>query len=120
MAEDRRTPDQGATRQRELDAEVEELTRQIADLVNSAGVESRQHLREYAVDLLKEETERDDAPATSSETRPVANFSPLAFAILTGLVALPLVLLFAPLGLGLLGVAIVMGIWGLIDTFVRH
>ena len=48
MAEDRRTPDQGAARQRELDAQVEELTRQIADLVNSAGVESRQHLREYA------------------------------------------------------------------------
>jgi hypothetical protein len=120
LAEDRRTPDQGATRQRELDAQVEELTRQIADLVNSAGSESRQHLREYAVDLLKEETERDDAPATSSETRSTANFSPLAFAILIGLVALPLVLLFAPLGLGLLGVAIVMGIWGLIDTFIRH
>jgi len=121
LAEDRRTPDQGATRQRELDAQVEELTRQIADLVNSAGIESRQHLREYAVDLLKEETERDDAsPATSSETKSTANFSPLAFAILTGLVALPLVLLFAPLGLGLLGVAIVMGIWGLIDTFIRH
>ena len=121
MAEDRRTPDQGTTRQRELDAQVEELTRQIADLVNSAGIESRQHLREYAVDLLKEETERNDAsPATSSETRSTANFSPLAFAILIGLVALPLVLLFAPLGLGLLGVAIVMGIWGLIDTFVRR
>jgi hypothetical protein len=120
LAEDRRTPDRGAARQRELDAQVEELTRQIADLVNSAG-ESRQHLREYAVDLLKEETERDDAaPATSSETKSAANFSPLAFAILIGLVALPLVLLFPPLGLGLLGVAIVMGTWGLIDTFVRR
>ena len=118
MAEDRRTPDRGAAGQRELDEQVEELTRQIADLVNSAGVESRQHLREYAVDLLKEETERDDA-APASETRPSTKFSPLAFAILLGLVALPLVLLFAPLGLGLLGVAIVMGIWGLIDTFVR-
>jgi hypothetical protein len=120
LAEDRRTPDGGAAGQRELDEQVEELTRQIADLVNSAGIESRQHLREYAVDLLKEETERDDAaPATSSETRPSTKFSPLAFAILLGLVALPLVLLFAPLGLGLLGMAIIMGIWGLIDTFVR-
>ncbi|HJQ83750.1 MAG TPA: hypothetical protein VKA21_06735 [Candidatus Binatia bacterium] len=121
MAEDRRTPDPGAARQRELDAQVEELTRQIADLVNSSGVESRQHLREYAVDLLKEETERDDGGRVpSSEPAPAGNFSPLAFAILMGMVALPLVLLFPPLGLGLLGVAILMGIWGLIDTFVRR
>ena len=122
MAEDRRTPDQAsAARQRELDTRVEELTREIADLVNSAGVESRQHLREYAIDLLKEETERDDAaPTTSGEREASTQFSPLAFAILIGVVALPLVLLFAPLGLGLLGVAVVMGIWGLIDIFVRR
>ena len=120
MAEDRRTPDRGVARQQELDAKVEDLTRQIADLVNTAG-ESRQHLREYAVDLLKEETERDDAaPATSSDTHATNNFSPLAFAILIGLVSLPLLLLFPPLGLGLFVVAVVMGVWGLIDTFVRR
>ena len=59
MAEDRRTPD----RQRELDQRVEDLARQLADVVNTAGLESRQDLREYAIGLLKEETERDDAPA---------------------------------------------------------
>ena len=122
MAEDRRTPDQAsAARQRELDTRVEELTREIADLVNTAGVESRQHLREYAIDLLKEETERDDAaPTRSGEQQASAQFSPLAFAILIGVVALPLVLLFAPVGLGLLGVAVIMGIWGLIDILVRR
>ena len=122
LAEDRRTPDQtSAARQRELDARVEELTRQIAELVNTSGVESRQHLREYAIDLLKEETERDDAaPTRSGEQEAGTQFSPLAFAILIGVVALPLVLLFAPLGLGLLGVAVIMGIWGLIDIFVRR
>jgi hypothetical protein len=121
LAEDRRTPDPAEARQRELDAKVEQLTREIAELVNTAGAESRQDLREYAIGLLKEETERDDAaPTTSSETHATTNFSPLAFAILIGLVSLPLVLLFAPLGIGLLGMAIVMGIWGLIDTFVRR
>jgi len=30
------------------------------------------------------------------------------------------VLLFAPLGLGLFGMAVVMGIWGLIDTFFHR
>jgi hypothetical protein len=114
-------PDRAAARQRELDARVEELARQIAELVNTAGSESRQDLREYAIGLLKEETERDDvAPTTSTETHATTNFSPLAFAILVGLVSLPLLLLFPPLGMGLFGMAVVMGIWGLIDTFVRR
>ncbi len=117
MAEDRRTPD----RQRELDRRVEDLARQLADVVNTAGLESRQDLREYAIGLLKEETERDDVPAATSATQTHApQFSPLAFAILIGLVSLPLVLLFAPLGLGLFGMAVVMGIWGLIDTFFHR
>ena len=120
MAEDRRTPDRAAARERELDQRVEELTREIADLVNAAG-DSRQNLRAYAIDLLKEETERDDAaPATPTEAPASTKFSPLAFAILVGLVALPLVLLFPPLGLGLLGMAVIMGIWGLIDIFFRR
>ena len=117
MAEDRRTPD----RQRELDQRVEDLARQLADVVNTAGLESRQDLREYAIGLLKEETERDDAPeATSGSETHAPQFSPLAFAILIGLVSLPLVLLFAPLGLGLFGMAVLMGIWGLIDTFFHR
>ena len=115
MAEDRT-----ADRQRELDARVEELARRIAEVVNNAGVESRQDLREYAIGLLKEETERDDAPAATSRQTHAAQFSPLAFAILLGVVSLPVLLLFAPLGLGLFGVAVVMGIWGLIDAVFRH
>ena len=121
LAEDRRTPDPAAARQRELDQRVEDLARQLADVVNTAGLESRQDLREYAIGLLKEETERDDAPAATSATETHApQFSPLAFAILIGLVSLPLVLLFPPLGLGLFGMAVVMGIWGLIDTFFHR
>jgi hypothetical protein len=100
---------------------VEDLARRLADVVNTAGIESRQDLREYAIGLLKEETERDDAqPATSPETHATQPFSPLAFAILIGLVSLPLLLLFPPLGLGLFFVAALMGVWGLIDSFFRR
>jgi hypothetical protein len=114
-------PESTADRQRELDAKVEALTQQIADVVNSAGVESRQDLREYAIGLLKEETERDDAPDAKSISQTHAGqFSPLAFAILLGLVSLPLLLLFTPLGVGLFGVAVVMGIWGLLDAVFRR
>src|SRR5881397_466527 len=108
LAEDRRTPDPAAAHQRELDQRVEDLARQLADVVNTAGLESRQDLRE-------------DAPAATPATEThVPQFSPLAFAILIGLVSLPLVLLFPPLGLGLFGMAVVMGIWGLIDTFFHR
>ena len=120
MADDRRSSDPAADRQRELDAKVEELTRQIAEVVNNAGQESRQDLREYAIGLLKEETERDDAPAGAIPQTHAPEFSPLAFAILLGLVSLPTVLLFAPLGLGLFGLAVVMGIWGLLDALFRR
>src|SRR5207245_4676822 len=79
LAEDRRTPD----RQRELDRRVEDLARQLADVVNTAGLESRQDLREYAIGLLKEETERDDAPEATSATETHApQFRPLAFTML--------------------------------------
>jgi hypothetical protein len=112
--------DPAAAQQRELDEKVEELARQIAAVVNSAGSESRQGLREYAIGLLKEETERDDAPAATSTQAHAPQFSPLAFAILLGLVSLPVLLLFAPLGIGLFGVAVVMGVWGILDAIFRH
>jgi hypothetical protein len=120
LSEDRPTSGSTADRQRELDAKVEQLTRQIAEIVNEAGVESRQDLREYAIGLLREETERDDAPDAKSVQTHAGQFSPLAFAILLGLVSLPMLLLFTPLGLGLFGLAVVMGIWGLLDAVFRR
>jgi hypothetical protein len=120
LSEDRPIRGSAGDRQRELDSQVEELTRQIADVVNTAGTESRQDLREYAIGLLKEETERDDAPAAKSTQTHAGTFSPLAFAILLGLVSLPLLLLFTPLGLGLFGLALVMGVWGLLDAVFRR
>jgi len=121
LAEDRRTPDPAAAHQRELDQRVEDLARQLADVVNTAGLESRQDLRESAFCRLTDEPLRDALPAATAAPAPHApQFSPLAFAILIGLVSLPLVLLFPPLGLGLFGMAVVMGIWGLIDTFFHR
>lgn len=118
MADNPRTG--GPVAQPELDAEVESLARRIAEVVNTAGAENRQDLREYAIELLKEETERDDAAAAPPSRQPEQAFSPLAFAILVGLVSLPLLVLFTPLGMGLFVVAVLLGIWGLIDTVFRR
>jgi hypothetical protein len=120
LAEDRRTPDPAAQKQRELDARVEELTRQLADVVHSAGVESRHDLRDYAIGLLKEETEFAEAPPAPA-ARPAASASnPLGIALLLGLVSLPLLLIFTPVGLTMLAVAVVLGVWGIVLGLFRR
>ncbi len=107
-------------RQRELDAQVEELTRRVAEIINAAGPDQRQDLREYALGLLRDETEVQDARPAHPEARDAARTNPIGMALLLGLVALPLVLLFAPVGLTLLAVAFVMGLWGVLQTLLRR
>jgi hypothetical protein len=119
LTDDRPRPD-GAEQQRDLDAEVEELTRRIADVVRTAGAEQRQDLREYAIGLLKEETEFAEAPPTAFPARPAAPFNPLALGLLLGLIALPLLLVFAPFGLVILLFSGVLIAWGLVSTFFRR
>ena len=92
MTDDRRTPDVAEERQRELDAEVEDLTRRLADVVSRAGPEHRQDLREYAIGLLREETEFAEAPPGEAPGARAAPFNPLALGLLLGLVSLPLLL----------------------------
>ena len=120
MAEDR--PDRPANQQPDLaaehDSEIEELTRQIAAVVGRAGVESRQDLRDYAIGLLKEETEFAEAPVAPAEITDASRFNPLAIALLLVLVALPLLLsiVFFPVGLAVLALAAIMGGWGVLAT----
>jgi len=120
LTDDRRTPDAAEERQRELDAEVEDLTRRLAEVVSRAGPEHRQDLREYAIGLLREETEFAEAPPGEAPGARAAPFNPLALGLLLGLVSFPLLLLFAPFGLVMLMLAGVMVVWGLVDTLVRR
>jgi hypothetical protein len=121
LAEDRRTPETAGSPGPDPDAEIEGLTRRIADVINSAGAESRQDLREYAIELLKEGTEQGDAPVPSATAaRAAAGTNPIGIALLLGLVSLPLILLFLPVGLTMLAVAVVMGAWGILSTVFRR
>lgn len=90
----------------------------MAELVNNADVEDRQDLREYAIELLKEETELGDALPASRPKTHATQTNPLALALLLGLVSLPLLFLFLPVGLTMLGIAAVMGLWGLAATIL--
>ena len=91
-------------------------------MVNSAGPEVRGDLREYAIELLKEGTEQADVAHQRGGTASPAPFNPLAIALLLVLAALPLLLsiVFAPVGLAVLVIAAIMGIWGVIATMFRR
>jgi hypothetical protein len=88
--------------------------------VNTAGPEHRQDLREYAIDLVREGTEAVDAPARPAADRGKGAQNPLGLGLLLMLVGLPLCLLFAPMGIGLVAVASVMCLWGIVMIVIRR
>ena len=89
--------------------------------MNTAGPEHRQDLREYAIDLLREGTEAVDAPAARPTAQPGKGAqNPLGLGMLLMLVGLPLCLLFAPMGIGLVAVASVMCLWGIVMIVIRR
>ena len=106
-------------RQEELDAQVEALARQLASVINGAGSGQRQDLREYALGLIRDETEIVDATPGPAQTSTPNGGGPLATAVLLALAALPLLLLFAPVGLLLLGMAALMALWGVVAPAIR-
>ncbi len=94
----------------------------MVELVNAAGPDHRQDLREYAIELLREGTEVGDAPvapAANAKTN-AAGSNPIGIALLLGMLALPALLLFPPVGVTLFAIAVVMGIWGVVWTLMHR
>ena len=108
-------------RQRELDAQIEDLTRRLVEVVNKAGPEHRQDLREYAIDLLREGTEAVDAPAARTATAKGAKSqNPLGLGLLLGVVGVPLAFIFPPLGIGMVAIAAMMCLVGVTMIVIRR
>jgi hypothetical protein len=119
---ERRTPEAASGRRRDLDGKVEDLARRLAEVVNGAEPEQRSDLRAYALELLRESTEVGDVPApkpASAKTN-ASGTNPIGIALLLGVLGLPAVLLFPPVGLTLLAFAAVMGIWGVLAVLLRR
>jgi len=108
--------------ERELDDKVEDLAQRIVQVVNTASPEQRQDLREYAMELLRDGTEATDAPVAPPTTANAnaAATNPLGIGLLLGVLALPALLLFPPVGLVLLAIAVVLGVWGVLATLLRR
>lgn len=108
---------------RELEEKIEDLTKELSGLINAAGTQGREELRDYAVSLLQGETETvvaEELPLAGDT--PSAPFNPLALSIPFFLIGAFLLLLFPPIGIFLLFVALVMGLWGGLSVllFKRH
>lgn len=100
---------------------VEELARELAERLRA--MPNRQELTDYAVNLLKESNEDAGASeqAAAMVERAARNdpFNPIAFAV--PLLVIGAVLcatgILAGIGLGVIGIAVLMVLWGLIVAF---
>jgi hypothetical protein len=103
------------------DERVEQLAKELADRLRA--MPNREELTDYAVSLLKESNEDAGASeqAAAMVERAAKNdpFNPIAFAI--PLLVIGAVLcatgILAGIGLGVIGIALVMVLWGLIVGF---
>jgi len=121
VADSIKTDAERAAQSEANDERVEQLARELADRLRD--MPNRQELTDYAVSLLKESNEdadQADLVRTSAE-RTAKNdpFNPIAFAIplfVIGLVLCATGILIGP-GLGVMGIAALMVIYGLVVSF---
>ena len=120
MTDETPTPGAAAGSQRELDGQVEALAQHMVDLINGAGPELRPGLRQYAIDLLRDGTEIGDPAPGAAGSRDARGGNPLGMGLLLGLFSLPMMLLFLPVGLTLLAIALVLSVWGVVAMAVQR
>ncbi len=118
MAEDAHKPASG----QDVENTIEDLTKELSRLINEAGTDGREELRDYAISLLQGETEttQTEEPVGEDSAQPSTPFSPVALSIpflLIGIILLPL---FAPVGLLMLLLAIIMGVGGWLALMFRR
>jgi len=105
----------------ENDERVEQLAKELADRLRA--MPNRQELTDYAVSLLKESNEdagaADQAAAMVERAARNDPFNPIAFAIPLFVVGAILCAtgILAGVGLGIIGIAVLMVLWGLIVAF---
>jgi hypothetical protein len=99
---------------------VEALAQRVVELINAAGPELRPGLRQYAMDLLRDGTEVADTTSAAAAAADRQGGNPLGLGLLLGMVALPMMLVFFPVGLVLLAMALVLSVWGLVAMAVRR
>lgn len=105
-----------------VERKIESLTEELSGLINEAGTDGREEMRDYAVSLLQGGTETTVQETTTDEVsdKPAAPFSPVALSIpflVVGIILLPL---FAPIGLLMILLATIMGVGGWLALMLRR
>jgi hypothetical protein len=111
-------------RARILEDRVEDLTRAIAEAINGAEVperpEIRAELKEFAINLLKEEVQAPESISVAAGGGASVGFNPLAMGIPLFFAGAVLIFLFPPVGMMLFVAAVVMVVWGLVTSMVAR
>ncbi|HEY8517565.1 MAG TPA: hypothetical protein VIS07_18800 [Candidatus Binatia bacterium] len=106
----------------EVDARIDQLTRELAEAINEAEAEGRLVRRDYAIDLLRDEVETQ-GPSPSTAAAAAAGvpgpLNPFAFGIPLLLTGSVLTFIFTPLGVALLGLGVLTCIVGVIAAVAR-
>lgn len=106
----------------DLEDKIERLTKELSGLINEAGIQGREELRDYAVSLIQTETETTlvEEPAQQEVSKQELVFNPLALSIPLVLIGILLLLLFPPIGVVILLFAVVMAVGGGLYTLLFH
>ncbi len=106
----------------DLEDKIERLTKELSGLINEAGTQGREELLEYAVSLIRTETETApvEEPAQQEVSKQKLVFNPLALSIPFVLIGILLLLLFPPVGAVMLLFAVVMAVGGGLYTLLSH
>ncbi len=108
--------------EKDPEAAIAALARQIAEQINALPFDEREALREDAVTILRDETQtaRPAPTAVAGDAQTPAGFNPFAIAIPLILMGAVLVFLFPPVGLLLFGAAGVVVTWGIGATLLAR
>lgn len=88
------------------------LVREVTETINGGDGEEREFLREFAINLLREEVQ-SNAPAAAPIVPPAGSFNPFGIGIPLFLMGAVMVFLFPPVGLVLFAAAAVVVAWGM-------
>ncbi len=102
-----------------LRRKVEGLSRELAEAINTGQADEREVLREFAVNLVRDQVQIVDTRAPGASGRS-ESFSPLAIAIPFLMMGAVLLFLFPLMGLAMFGAAAIMIGWGVVATLFAH
>lgn len=110
--------ERAATAESTIQKQVELLAREIAEAINAGQAEEREVLREFAVNLVRDQVHvvdtRETVPAGASTP-----LNPIAVAIPFLMMGAVVIFLFPLMGLAMFGAASVMIVWGIVSAWVR-